>query len=295
MRHPKPMSVWDRTRGKMFEEWMDDSPDTYETMPLASFSQRFRSRIPYAALIGLYQGSPFSKREIKPFIDKYHIDMSEFEARDYTSYDDFFIRKFRPGVRTFPDSPDELGAFAEARYFGWEKFTEEQQFPVKGRSLNAEQILGSAELARPFVNGPLLVARLSPVDYHHVHYPDAGRTLERSKKGHRLWTVTWKAMQNKSDLYIENEREIQILETENFGRLAFVEVGALTVGRIAHVHDIKQPFKRGDQKSVFHFGGSAVVVFGEPGAWRPSADLLEYTPQGVETLVRLGDPVAKRI
>ncbi len=101
-------------------------------------------------------------------------------------------------------------------------------------------------------------------------------------------------MQNKSDLYLENEREIQILNTENFGRLALVEVRALTVGRIAQVHPLEQPFGRGDQKSVFHFGGSAVVLLAEPGAWRPSNDLLQYTQQGVETLVRLGEPVAKR-
>ncbi|HEV2656104.1 MAG TPA: phosphatidylserine decarboxylase [Ktedonobacteraceae bacterium] len=273
---------------------MDDSPDTYETMPLQSFSQRFRSRRLYATLIGLLQSTSYSKRHIEPFIHKYHIDMSEFEVRDYTSYDDFFTRKFRPGARSFPVLPEELGAFAEARYFGWETFPPEQQFPVKGRSLNAEQLLGSADLARPFLDGPLLVARLSPVDYHHVHYPDTGQTLEHHKLGHRLWTVNWKAMQNKSDLYIENEREIQILDTQHFGRLAIVELGALTVGRIAQVHPIQQPFQRGELKSVFHFGGSAVVLFGEPGAWRPSKDLLEYTQQGVETLVRLGEPVAKR-
>lgn len=294
MKHPKPLAIWDRTEGKKFEEWMDDSPDTYETIPQKSFSQRFRAHILYAALIGLYQGSPLSKREIKPFIDKYHIDMSQFEDHDYSSYDDFFIRKFKPGERAFPVPSGELGAFAEARYFGWEKFTAEQQFPVKGRSLNAEQMLGSAERARPFVDGPLIVARLSPVDYHHVHYPDAGRTLDRHKMGRRLWTVTWTAMQNKPDLYIENEREIQILETENFGRLAIVEVGALTVGRIEQVHPVDQAFQRGEQKSVFHFGGSAVVLFGEPGAWRPTDDLLEHTQEGVETLVKLGDTVAKR-
>jgi hypothetical protein len=48
-----------------------------------------------------------------------------------------------------------------------------------------------------------------------------------------------------------------------------VEVGALSVGRIVQVHPLDAPFQRGEEKSVFHFGGSAIVVFGEPGAWRP--------------------------
>src|SRR3954465_15793576 len=71
-----------------------------------------------------------------------------------------------------------MGAFAEARYFGWRRTEPDQTYPVKGRSLSADQILGSSERARPFVGGPVLLVRLAPVDYHHVHYPDDGRTLD---------------------------------------------------------------------------------------------------------------------
>ena len=41
------------------------------------------------------------------------------------------------------------------------------------------------------------------------------------------------------------------------------------------------------------FGGSAIVVFGEPGAWRPAEDLLTHTQENVETLVRLGDVIGR--
>jgi phosphatidylserine decarboxylase len=43
---------------------------------------------------------------------------------------------------------------------------------------------------------------------------------------------------------------------------------------------------------VFRFGGSAVIVFGQEGAWRPCDDLLAHTKEGVETLVRLGETIA---
>jgi phosphatidylserine decarboxylase len=89
-----------------------------------------------------------------------------------------------------------------------------------------------------------------------------------------------------------NERNVNILETRNFGRLGFVEVGALSVGRIAQVHPVDLPFKRGEEKSVFRFGASAIVVFGEPGKWSPSADVLAHTNENVETLLRLGECVA---
>ena len=84
---------------------------------------------------------------------------------------------------------------------------------------------------------------------------------------------------------------VSILETRNFGRLAFVEVGALSVGRIVQVHPADAPFQRGEEKSCFRFGGSAIVMFGEPGKWRPFDALLEHTKRGVETLARLGEPI----
>jgi hypothetical protein len=43
----------------------------------------------------------------------------------------------------------EMGAFAEARYFAWETVETRQEFPVKGHSLSAEQILApNQQIAR---------------------------------------------------------------------------------------------------------------------------------------------------
>ena len=64
------------------------------------------------------------------------------------------------------------------------------------------------------------------------------------------------------------------------------------IRRIVQVHPLDRPFERGAEKSFFCFGGSAIVVFGEPGRWRPCEDILKHTQDSVETLVRLGDTVA---
>jgi phosphatidylserine decarboxylase len=294
MAKPLPLPVFDRRSGKLFQEWMDDSHPTYESEPTRSLTQWIRSQPLFDRLAAAYRHTRRSTRKIEPFVRKYRINMDEFERVSYRCYDDFFIRRFRPGVRAFPSNPSEMGAFAEARYFGWNKLETDQQFPIKEYSLNAERILGSAERAAPFVGGPILLARLAPVDYHHAHYPDEGITLRDGRIGGRLWTVNWHALQNKPDILFKNERNISSLKTHNFGRLAFVEIGALTVGRIVQVHRVDAPFKRGDEKSFFHFGGSAIIVFGEARAWRPSDDLLKHTSEGVETFVQLGETVAVR-
>ncbi len=197
-----------------------------------TISQRVKSQPLYDWLVAAYQNTRWSARQIEPFIRKNDIDMSDFMPVTYRSFAEFFDREFRPGARKCPSAPDEMGAFAEARYLAWDRLGAEQRFPVKGHSLDAERLLGNTERARPYIAGPILLARLSPLDYHHVHYPDDGRTLDEDRLGRRLWTVNWRALPSKQDILFSNERHINILETRNFGRLAFVEVGALSVGRI---------------------------------------------------------------
>jgi phosphatidylserine decarboxylase len=274
---------------------MGDHTPTYESQPRRSITQWIKSQPLFDWLYAAYQNTRWSGRQIEPFIRKYEIDMSEFEPVEYRSFAEFFDRSFRPGVRQFPTAVEQMGAFAEARYFAWDRLQADQRFPVKGHSLCPEQILGNAERARPFIGGAVFLTRLAPVDYHHVHYCDDGSTLEHDLLGRRLWTVNWHALQNKQDILFSNERNVTILQTRQFGRLGFVEVGALSVGRIAQTHPLAHPSRRGEEKSVFRFGGSAIVVFGEPGAWRPSEDLLQRTREGVETLVRLGETVGMRM
>jgi phosphatidylserine decarboxylase len=291
MARPLPLPVWDRQSGKLFNEFMDDHPSTYESQPHRSINQWLESEPLYDWLLAAYQNTRWSARQIEPFIRKHHIDMTAFKPVIYRSFAEFFDREFRPGIRKFPAVSGEMGAFAEARYLGWERLESDQQFPIKGHSLRAEHILGNMERAKPFIGGPVVLARLSPMDYHHVHYPDDGTTLDRHRLGRSLWTVNWHALLNQPDILFRNERQINILQSRNFGRLGFVEVGAMSVGRIIQVHPLDTEFHRGEEKSVFKFGGSAVVVFGEPGIWRPTEDLVEHTKEGIETLVRLGDSI----
>jgi phosphatidylserine decarboxylase len=221
---------------------MDDHKATYESQPGRSITQWIKSQPLYDRLEAAYRNTRWSTREIEPFIRKYNIDMSEFEPVKYRSFAEFFDRRFRPGARKFPSAADEMGAFAEARYIAWERLAAEQRFPVKGHSLSAEHILGNAQRARPFIGGAVLLVRLAPVDYHRVHYCDDGTTLDHERLGHRLWTVNQHALKNKQDILFSNERNINILDTRHFGRLAFVEIGALSVGRIVQTHPPRRAF-----------------------------------------------------
>ena len=85
-----------------------------------------------------------------------------------------------------------------------------------------------------------------------------------------------------------NEREVTILETEHFGKLAYVEVGATCVRKIQQTHH-DDTFERGDEKGMFLFGGSTVIVLGEP-KWAVDDRILAHTNQGVEAYLKMGSP-----
>src|SRR4051812_32870058 len=241
MSNPLPLPVFDRRSNELFHEFMDDSSETYESKPHRSIVQWISASPTMDSLIAAFQNTKFSARKIEPFIRKHNIDMSEFEPGPFETYAAFFERRFLPGKRTFPERSEDMGAFAEARYFAWKQLGSDQLFPVKGSSLEAQTLLGSRKRAEGFEGGPVILARLSPVDYHHLHYVDNGITLETDRIGSKLWTVNRHALQNQPDILFRNERSVQMLRTENFGKIGMVEIGALTVGRVVQQHDIEKP------------------------------------------------------
>lgn len=245
-------------------------------------------------LYGRLQDWRWSRKKIKPFIQDFEIPMHEFVEEDYASFNQFFIRKFRSGMRPFDERPTVMPAFCEARYFGHEKVDERTLIPVKGAYLKPRDLLGSAKWGSVFEDGPFLVARLCPVDYHCFHFPDSGKVLESYRVPGILHSVNPLALQKSPDIFIVNERQVTILETQHFGKLAYIEVGAICVGKIQQTYAGPE-FQRGDEKGHFLFGGSTVIVLGEKGKWAPSEDILENTQKGLEVYIKLGQELGRAI
>ena len=290
--HP-PIVFWDRRTKRLTEEavYGDFFIRAMYGHRLGRFvMDRFLSRPWFSRLYGFLQSTAWSRFKVAPFVRKFAIPMDDYVSESYSNFNDFFIRRFRPGARPFATSPTLMPAFAEARYFAYSAIGPLEKFPVKGIALSIDALLGSSAKARPFMGGPLLLARLCPTDYHRFHFPDAGTVIDAYRIPGKLHSVNPLALHFKNDIFLTNERFVTVLQTQNFGRLAYIEVGATCVGRIIHTHS-DGPFSRGEEKGYFLFGGSTVILVGEPGRWLPSSDLLEQTWVGVETLVRLGDVV----
>ncbi|MCO4754589.1 MAG: phosphatidylserine decarboxylase [Bacteriovoracaceae bacterium] len=253
---------------------------------------------------GLMQNSMVTQLKVPKFVKNFAIDLKDYEpgsrqvsnqTMSYKNFNEFFIRKFVEGKRPFQSDLDKMPACAEARYYGYESVDEDTVVPVKGKYLNEEKILRNPELAKDFKGGPLMIARLCPVDYHRYHYVDNGKTLANYHIKGEYHSVNPLALKFKSDIFMANERRVSIIETENFGKLAYVEVGAVCVGKIVQTHSEDKPFKRGDEKGYFLFGGSTVILMGEKGRWKPSDDIIKNTKEGRETYVHLGDEIGLKL
>lgn len=247
-------------------------------------------------IYGALQSASYSQRKIKPFIENFHIDMEDYLPQEgysfkngpgYRDFNHFFIRRFKKDKRSFPSTMAHLGAPAEARYFAYKKIDEHEKVPVKGKFLTPRALIDNPKWNKIFLDGPLLLARLCPVDYHRFHFPDDGVILDTFTNHGGLHSVNPIALKKRPGIFINNERQVTIIETRCFGKMAYIEVGATMVGKIVQTHKRKE-FKRGQEKGYFLFGGSTIVVIGEKGKWLPDADLLAYTKKGMETYLKLG-------
>lgn len=260
-------------------------------------------------LYGELQSAGFSRRKVAPFVENFSIKMDDFlpgEGKEYLletggdvsdwyeSFNEFFIRRFRPGVRNIEQRPELMPAFSEARYFGHEQIDDKITIPVKGADLRAQELVARNRWAKHFEGGPFLVARLCPVDYHRFHFPDNAKVLDRYPVHGALHSVNPIALKERSNIFISNKREVTILETENFGLLAYIEVGATCVGKIVQTYRGDQ-VERGQEKGYFLFGGSTVVLLGQPGLWKPHEEVLKHTSEGLEVYSKLGFPIAEKL
>lgn len=240
---------------------------------------------------GLFLDSFLSKFMIKKFVKKNNIDMSQFENRDFNSFNDFFTRKLLPGSRTVECDTSALISPCDARLSVYD-ITEDSVFKIKGVPYSLEALLKNGGLAKDFSQGLCLIFRLCADDYHRYCYFDSGTKSKNIFIRGVLHTVQPIAFE-RYDVYAENCREYTVMNTENFGKAVQIEVGALLVGKISNFHE-ESSFERGSEKGMFEFGGSTIVLLLKKDSAIISSKIVENSLQGMETLVKYGEEIGRK-
>ncbi len=246
----------------------------------------------FSRVYGRWQSSSASRRAIAKVVRDLAIAMDDFEAPPggFTSFNDFFTRKLKPGARPLDPDPGRLLSPADGRVFAFANLQGDTLLPAKGRHISLARLLGGAAPARPFADGSAIIVRLCPSDYHRYHFPCAGvADAPRLLRG-PLESVNPHALARGRAILDHNQRQATLVDSPRFGRIAYVEVGALCVGRMVQTFQ-PGPVEAGQEKGYFEFGGSTVVLVFEKGRVALDADLLENTARGLETLVRMGEGI----
>ena len=244
----------------------------------------------FSRLLGAMKNTRSSARSLADFVQQYNINMDE-AARplsDYTSFNDFFYRKLKPGARPICEGAT-VALPADGRHSAWQDASRITGVFVKGQSFDIPALLGNKELAKKYATGAVILSRLCPVDYHRFHFPTAGVPEAPIRIPGPLASVSPYCLRHKLSWLWTNKRELTILHTDELGDVLCLAVGATGVGSIYQTYTPGQAVEKGAEHGYFAFGGSTVMTFFEPGRVKIAEDLLANTAAGYETFARQGD------
>jgi len=238
--------------------------------------------------MGRFYDSKYSKKLISGFIEKNHIDKKEFKSKKYTSFNDFFTREKK--VITFSQKNSLFCSPCDG-YLSAYQIEEDRTFQIKHISYTLDSLLQNHSFAKKFQGGYIYIFRLMPEHYHRFHYFDDGKKIYQKEIPGCFHTVRPVALE-KRKVFIENERTYTLMETKNFGDVVMMEVGALGVGKIKNYD--KRDFKRGEEKGMFLFGGSTIIVLFQKDVLAKNDKLLKYSLDNYEAVVKCGCIVGEK-
>jgi phosphatidylserine decarboxylase len=249
--------------------------------------------------------SPWFKNAlIRGFLKLFPVEMSEAAEPDplgYATFNDFFTRALRSGVRPIAAGADQIACPVDGRVSECGAIDGDSLLQAKGRRYALPDLLAGQTWAARFEGGSFATIYLAPFNYHRIHMPLDGHLLETVYVPGRLFSVNDATARLVPRLFARNERVLTLFDSE-FGAFAVVLVGALNVGSIATVWagDITPAARRavtrisspdvglakGTELGRFNMGSTIILLF-EAGraTWRP--DL------AAGSIVRLGQPLGR--
>ncbi|GMK58812.1 hypothetical protein CspeluHIS016_0602540 [Cutaneotrichosporon spelunceum] len=248
---------------------------------------------------GIKYDSPASAADIAGFIAFHRLNVNEIAdpLDSFKTFNEFFYRKLRPDARPIdePENPSRLVSMADCRMMAFNTVSQATQIWIKGRDFTVSRLLGPqyASEVHKYEGGGLAILRLAPQDYHRFHSPVRGRIGKITLIDGEYYTVNPQAIRSSLDVYGENVRQVVPIESEEFGTVMTVWVGAMMVGSIGTSVQEGEMVERGQELGWFAFGGSTIVTVFETGRVTWDQDLQDNASAAIETLVRVGMGVGR--
>ena len=243
----------------------------------------------FSKIMGLFLDSKLSKFKIKSFIKKNNIDMSLYKEKDYKSFNDFFTREIKN--IDYSKNKDDFISPCSSKLSVYD-INEEGLYRIKNSYYRIKDLVNNDLIYKEFIGGKLLIFRLEATDYHRYIYIDNGSKEKNVFVPGILNTVRPIVLKH-FNIYKQNSREYTIMHTDNFDDVIQIEVGAIMVGKINNKHE-EYTFKKGEEKGMFEFGGSTIVLMIKKDIVDLDSDIIKNSSDGFETKVSVGESIGKR-
>ncbi|MBQ4068592.1 MAG: phosphatidylserine decarboxylase [Lachnospiraceae bacterium] len=243
----------------------------------------------FSRINGWYNSSSMSVKKIKPFVDDYGICLSDYEKREYTSFNDFFTRKIKEGKRVIDMKSSSLVAPADSKLSVY-PVMKGNVLQIKGVTYTLDELVDGKIDLKDYEGGKCLVFRLTMDDYHRYIFIDNGKVKRRYGIKGKLHTVS--SISKEHRIYRQNSRMVNLLKTENFGNVIFIEVGALLVGKIKNYK--VNNFIKGQEKGYFELGGSTIITIFENNKIELDEDIVVNCDKDIEVKLQMGEKIGRK-
>ena len=177
---------------------------------------------------------PWKNWQIRWFIRRYAVDMSEAAQPDpdhYPDFNRFFTRALRPGTRPCDDADDAVVSPADGQVGQMGRVRGDVLIQAKGLEYSLARLMGGGGRSAAFEDGSFMTIYLAPANYHRVHMPLDAVLRSTVHVPGRLFSVGAETTGRIPNLFARNERVVSIFDHDR-GAIAVVMVGALFVGGI---------------------------------------------------------------
>lgn len=244
------------------------------------------------------------------FVDLFAVRSTDVKQKlGYTSWDDFFTRKFKPGIRPVasPDDDDVIANACESAPFRMAHDVPlKAKFWIKGQPYSLIDLLHNDPWTSKFEGGTLYQAFLSALSYHRWNSPVSGKIVkaynldgtyygEALAQGFENPNGPDKVAANNFQAFLTSTatRAVIFIQADNpkIGLMCFVAVGMGDVSNNEITVRIGQHVNKGDQLGMFHFGGSTHVLLFRPEV-KLDFDMHGQTPGLDTTNIKVREAIA---